>query len=560
MLSRWPIRNKLLLGIGLLLVIVLTMSISSFQGTYAFRNLARSISSRASELPLATDLSKQISDLRVTLADMPDAEQFPTPSLVSQQHSASFQRQFDWVCATVAQYHDQLDEHEHGEFRIGDPLEERATLARVDKRIATIKSLTTADDWYLQQPVTSAVGDELLNLQILATELPRSLQEHMRVLADEVRLRYRTWIVLTWVCAIATTVLTSMFIVLAYRWIFRPLRLLVKGSRRVAGGDFEFHIQLDSRDEMAELAVAMNDMTSRFRTIRDDLDRQVQLRTKQVVRSEQLASVGFLAAGVAHEINNPLASIALCAESLESRVREICPAGAEQAEVVHRYLGMIQTEAFRCKEITEKLLDFSRIGEVKRQSTDLGELVQGVIEMVRHLGKYNNRHIEFAPTDPVIALVNAQEIKQVVLNLVTNALDSLDDGGNLAIQMTRKSDFAELAFTDNGCGMSHEVLEHLFEPFFTRKRGGQGTGLGLSIVYRIVAEHGGQIEATSAGSRKRLAIPCDATIGRCEHENFGLRPTIGQTSHTRHRSGTRHPNQQTPSRGVQPSLPSRVKG
>src|SRR5262249_7951604 len=101
--------------------------------------------------------------------------------------------------------------------------------------------------------------------------------------------------------------------------------------------------------------------------------------------------------------------------------------------------------------------------------------------------------------EPVIAPVNAQEIKQVVLNLVTNALDSLDASGTLTIQLTRKPDFAEMIFTDNGCGMTDEVLKHLFEPFFTRKPTGQGTGLGLSIVYRIVSEHGGQIEATSAG-------------------------------------------------------------
>ena len=98
--------------------------------------------------------------------------------------------------------------------------------------------------------------------------------------------------------------------------------MLIAGSRRVAAGEFGYRIRLDTDDEMAELAEAMNDMTARFQAIRDDLDRQVQERTKQVVRSEQLASVGFLAAGVAHEINNPLASIALCAESLEGRVRE----------------------------------------------------------------------------------------------------------------------------------------------------------------------------------------------------------------------------------------------
>ena len=93
---------------------------------------------------------------------------------------------------------------------------------------------------------------------------------------------------------------------------------------------------------------------------------------------------------------------------------------------------MIQTEAFRCKGITEKLLDFSRIGPVKRQNTELGELVRGVIEMLGHLGKYQRKHIEFAPPEPVIAAVNPQEIKQVVLNLLTNALDSLDDGGTRA--------------------------------------------------------------------------------------------------------------------------------
>ena len=110
---------------------------------------------------------------------------------------------------------------------------------------------------------------------------------------------------------------------LSYRWIFLPLRTLIAGSRRVAAGEFGYRIRLDTHDEMAELAKALNDMTARFQEIRDDLDHQVQVRTKQVVRSEQLASVGFLAAGVAHEINNPLASIAMCAESLEGRFRAI---------------------------------------------------------------------------------------------------------------------------------------------------------------------------------------------------------------------------------------------
>jgi two-component system, NtrC family, sensor kinase len=244
-----------------------------------------------------------------------------------------------------------------------------------------------------------------------------------------------------------------------------------------------------------------------------------------VVRSEQLASVGFLAAGVAHEINNPLASIALCAESLESRIQEILgaasdPASADQ-DVIRNYLRMIQNEAFRCKGITERLLDFSRMGDVKRQNTDLRELIQGVIDMVGHLGRYQDKHIEFLPGDALIAPVNPQELKQVVLNLITNGLDSLSPGGRLRIALGKNRGQAEILFSDNGCGMTDEVLKHLFEPFFTRRRNGQGTGLGLSITYRIVEDHGGHIDVHSdgpgKGSQVRVALPLAEKHKEREH-------------------------------------------
>ena len=250
---------------------------------------------------------------------------------------------------------------------------------------------------------------------------------------------------------------------------------------------------------MAELAEAMNDMTARFQAIRDDLDRQVQERTKQVVRSEQLASVGFLAAGVAHEINNPLASIAMCAESLEGRFHGLLDETNADHSVMKSYLRMIQSEAFRCKEITEKLLDFSRIGQSRRQSADLVELVRDVTEMLRHLGKYQHKEISLQSRGPVIAPVNPQQFKQVMLNLLTNALDSIDADGTVRVEIGRHAGFAELAVVDNGSGMPPEVLEHVFEPFFTRRREGQGTGLGLSISYRIIADHGGEIAAESPG-------------------------------------------------------------
>jgi signal transduction histidine kinase len=138
-------------------------------------------------------------------------------------------------------------------------------------------------------------------------------------------------------------------------------------------------------------------------------------------------------------------------------------------------------------------------------------LVQGVIEMVRHLGKYRQKKVEFHSTEYVVAPVNAQEIKQVVLNLITNALDSLEPGGTVWISLRKAGPWAELLVRDDGCGMSEEVLQHLFEPFFTRKRDGSGTGLGLSITWRIVMDHGGAIEPSSdgvgRGAKMRVLLP-----------------------------------------------------
>jgi signal transduction histidine kinase len=170
--------------------------------------------------------------------------------------------------------------------------------------------------------------------------------------------------------------------------------------------------------------------------------------------------------------------------------------------VVRSYLEMIQKEAFRCKQITEKLLDFSRMGDPERHHTDLRELVAGVIEMLRHLGKYQNKNVTLADGEPVIAEVCPQELKQVVLNLITNGLDSLEAGGTVTVRVSPRGSEAQIVVEDDGCGMTDDVIQHLFEPFFTRRRGGQGTGLGLSITYRIVEEHHGQIAAHSDGIGK----------------------------------------------------------
>src|SRR5207248_9958730 len=140
-------------------------------------------------------------------------------------------------------------------------------------------------------------------------------------------------------------------------WVFYPVRQLEQGARRLAQGQFDHRIEVHSGDEMEELAAAFNNMTGQLREIYSDLNRQVHERSRQLVRSERLASVAFLAAGVAHEINTPLASIAFCSEALEHRLGPILRNGeGADTKVVRNYLRMIQEEAFRCKSITEKLL------------------------------------------------------------------------------------------------------------------------------------------------------------------------------------------------------------
>lgn len=532
MLHGWPIRKKLSICIVLLLVAVTSLSFNGFRGAYAFRGLARSVSRRATELPLAVALAQHVSALRAKIP-VPRGSQLEMISTGAGQPPIGgplLGLELDGYLRdageTLAQYRQTLHENASANVPIGDIQRELETAGQMEALLSRIQQLKSHEDWLLEDIQQQELMDAVEELNTLAQRLPSYLQQQMRDLQGDVRWHYRTWIVLAWVTSLSSALLLLLLGQLFYCWVFRPLRRLIEGSRRVAAGDFLHRIQLSSGDEMDELAQAMNDMTERFQQIRDDLDRQVRQRTREVIRGEQLASVGFLAAGVAHEINNPLASIALSAESLEERLQgTLWPAGGEapaglsddpDGEVVRDYLQMIQKEAFRCKEITERLLDFSRLGDVEHHEVDLQELVQAVVDMVRHVGKYREKRIAFRCQEPVRAWVNAQEMKQVVLNLITNGLESLDPGGTVQIDLGRRGDQAQLTVTDNGCGMTEEVKAHLFEPFFTRRRDGQGTGLGMSITFRIIQEHGGEIDVHSAGpgqgSRLTVRLPLESTL------------------------------------------------
>lgn len=525
--SHWPIRRKLQLGLGLLAVSVLTLFCSAYYGLYGYRGLVKSISARSAELPLADKLRDHVAGLHEILNQVYDRQSLDdgltAPPAMAEADACLLREDYRNKLALVFQsldaYRKLLESNsQRADIGIGDDRLEQETLGEIDPLLERIKQRDNdqSSDWLLDnKEVVSQLRVDVEHLRELAAKLPSYLHDRFRQLVSDVRNEYRFAIGLAWGTAILTSILLIAAVQLFRKWIARPLSTLVQGSREVAAGQFDHRIHLDSDDEMRELAESMNAMTSRFQEIRDDLDCQVRERTKQVVRSEQLASVGFLAAGVAHEINNPLASIAMCSESLEGRLADLLShVGNEHAadrDVVRNYLEMIQKEAFRCKQITEKLLDFSRMGDPERQNTDLRELVVGVIDMIRHLGKYQNKSVVLAGGGPVIAEICPQEMKQVVLNLITNALDSVESGGIVNVAVSIRGGEAVLVVEDDGCGMSPEVLQHLFEPFFTRRRGGQGTGLGLSITFRIVEEHHGQIiphsDGPGQGSKFTVTLP-----------------------------------------------------
>jgi signal transduction histidine kinase len=520
----WSIRHKLLVCLAIVLAIVVALAYSGFAGGYSYRELARTIKVRATDLERAGQLRESLGDLRVSLSQTRRLGELSLVNELSGVDQLTLRNQFHEKLARVeqdlVQYRQHLERNALLESRFGDRSEERRTITELEAMLQRLEQTKADPAWVFDLDQAARLAQDVDAMYAKASGLQGKMLERMRQFSEVVKSEYRTWIFTEWAATIAAAVFLPVAIWLFYRWLFQPLKTLLEGSRRIAQhDDFQHRIHLACRDEMAELADALNQMTARFLEIRNDLDAQVQQRTREVVRSEQLASVGFLAAGVAHEINNPLASIAWCAESLESRLHELlhgetqaaAALAADDVEILRRYLRRIQDEAFRCKGITEKLLDFSRLGDVEKQDTDLKELVEGVIEMVQHLGKYRHKQIQLQCDQRVIAPVNPQEIKQVVLNLITNALDSLDPGGTVWVSLGRCGPWAELIVRDNGCGMTPEVLQHLFEPFFTRRRDGTGTGLGLSITYRIVMDHGGSIEPASdgpgRGAQMRVLLP-----------------------------------------------------
>ena len=233
---------------------------------------------------------------------------------------------------------------------------------------------------------------------------------------------------------------------------------------------------------------------------------------RQMLLTERLTTAGRLASGVAHELNNPLATIAGCAEALRERATDRELGALSGFKDFPGYLALIEGEAYRCKEITESLLQFVRDPGSRRASTDLNALVDKTLELLAHQPRFAESQL-LTDLDPTLPLVVANEgqLRQVFLGLSANALEAMEGRGTLSVCTRRRSSGeVEVTFEDEGPGIPAAVLPRIFDPFFTTKPPGQGTGLGLAIAQGIVADHGGRIEVGSrsaGGTVFRVVLP-----------------------------------------------------
>jgi two-component system NtrC family sensor kinase len=331
----------------------------------------------------------------------------------------------------------------------------------------------------------------------------------------------------------------SLFLSLfVHRLVYVPLRDLETGAERISSGNLEQLIPVRSGDEFGQLANSFNAMTAALKNSQLELqewgrtlEQKVKERTQQLriaqaeaAQGEKLASVGLLAAGIAHELNNPLTGIL----TFSHLMRKKMPDGSQEAED----LDLVIRETKRCATIIRRLLDFAREKAPEKKFADLNQVIADtarIIERPAHL-----RDIEITMDldgDLPPVWIDADLIKQVIMNILVNAQHAIEEKGSITVRSRRfpkarspepgadPVSMVEISITDTGCGIPEKNLQRIFDPFFTSKEVGKGTGLGLSVSHGIVRAHGGAIEVESKvgeGSTFRVYLPLEPPAGDAE--------------------------------------------
>jgi two-component system, NtrC family, sensor kinase len=326
---------------------------------------------------------------------------------------------------------------------------------------------------------------------------------------------------------LAVALISSLSGLFIWRVVHGPLKVLEEGTERLASGALGYQIAVRSQDELGELAGAFNTMSRQLREARQEvieaareLESRVEQKTRelgraneQMLQAEKMASIGKLAAIVAHEINNPLTGILTYAKLLRKWM-----AGCEGAkrEQIRSSLELIESESRRCGEIVKSLLTFARTAPMNPQPSDLNAVVERAVRLVRHQLDLAGIELQRALGGNLPTVTcDAAHIEQVFLALMMNAVEAMPRGGKLLLRSRYRPSTGEvqLDVQDDGVGIPPEVLPHLFEPFFTTREHAHGLGLGLAISQGIIERHHGRIEAASQpgrGTTFTITLPVQA--------------------------------------------------
>ena len=302
-----------------------------------------------------------------------------------------------------------------------------------------------------------------------------------------------------------------------YGLVLSPIRRLDLATRRIADGDLTTHVEVSRKDEIGGLARSFNMMVEHLRTSRDEitewnrtLERRVDEAREKLGQAEKMASLGRMAGGVAHEFNNMLGGILGVAEEA---------ARDNSLEEVRESLQVIARTAARAEVVTGNLLRFARPGPTRAPETvDLPALLRDAVALVESDAERRGVAVTLAGESSLTLTARPEEIHQVVLNLLMNAIQAMPGGGRLDVSACEESDLVILEVKDTGVGIADEDLPRVFEPFFTARPGTEepGTGLGLAVAYAIVTRHGGTLSIESEqdrGTRAVVRLPSRETRG-----------------------------------------------
>ena len=393
-----------------------------------------------------------------------------------------------------------------GERAIGTLVSQEVDRAVLKEGKSWIGRAFVGNDYYLTayEPIKNIEGKIIGILYVGMLEKPY------------LDLRNRVMLTFTGMAIVAAIVLLVILFFITSS-ITNPIRGMVLATNRIAQGDLNSQVDIDCRDEIGQLAHSFNQMTENLKRANQKLiewaktlEKRVDARTQELkemqdflIQSEKMASLGKMAAGVAHEINNPLTSILINTHLMLEKLGKKHP--------FYESLELIADETSRCTQIVKSLLEFSRQEPPQKVKTDINETIERTIHLLENKASFQNIRItkELNPSLPQIA-IDKNKIQQVLWNLMLNSSEAMPEGGNLTIisQLSKNQKYIEIIFIDTGIGIPKENLNRLFDPFFTTKS--TGTGLGLAVSYGIIHQHQGLIEVKSEvgqGSVFTLSLP-----------------------------------------------------